>query len=87
MLIVFELYVRSDFTEDDLLDAEAREAMQARVLTRREAEEQGLAGLGEPRREGAVRYLPVNARHRNWVERAIEGCPKVEAFDVLDDAG
>lgn len=86
MLIVFELHVRPDFDEAQLLDAEAREELRARVLTRREALAAGLP-LPAPGREGEVRYLPVNARHRAWVERAIDGCPSVAAFDVHDVGG
>ena len=84
MLIVFELYVRSDFDESDLLDEEAQKDMQARVMTRQQATAEGLQGLPEPKREGEVRYLPVNARHRRWIERLIDGCPKVDAYDVHD---
>lgn len=87
MLIVFELYVRPDFDASKLLDEEAREEMQARVLTREEAEAEGLSGLPAPKHEGEVRYLPVNARHRRWVERAIDRDPSVTAYDVHDVGG
>ena len=58
------------------------------MMTRAEVDAEGLAGLPPPRRPGAeVRYVPVNARHRRWIERAIDESSEVDAFDVHDVGG
>ena len=85
MLIVFELHVRPGFDPEAFLSAESRKETEARVLTREEAENVGLSGLPEPR--GEVRYVLVNARHRRWVERAIDMDPQITGFDVYDVGG
>lgn len=82
MLIVFELHVRPGFDPDVFLSKEAQSETEARVLTRAEAENVGLSGM--PEREGDVRYVLVNARHRRWIERAIDADPQVSGFDVHD---
>lgn len=82
MLIVFELHVMPDFDASAFLSDEARRETEARVLTREEAERAGLSGL--PEVSGDVRYVLVNARHRRWIERAIEAYPHVTGFDVYD---
>lgn len=88
MLIVFELYVRPGFDPDAFLSTEARNETQARVFTREEAQRHGLEGLPEPSTEhGEVRYVPVNAQHRRWIERAIDMDPNVNAFNVHDVGG
>ena len=85
MLIVFEIYVRPGFDPDVFLSEEARKETEARVLTREEAEKHGLAGLPEPSTEhGEVRYVPVNANHRRWIERAIDADPHINSFNVHD---
>lgn len=85
MLIVFELHVRPGFDPDVFLSEESRRETEARVLTRQEAENVGLSGLPEP--SGEVRYVLVNARHRRWVERAIDADPQINGFDVYDVGG
>jgi hypothetical protein len=88
MLVVFEIYVRPGFDPDELLSEETRAETEARVLTREEAEQLGLRGLPEPSAErGEVRYVPVNANHRRWIERALDASPHVNAFDVHDVGG
>ena len=88
MLIVFEIYVRPEFDADVFLSQEAREETQARVFTRAEAERFGLSGLPTPKEgRGEVRYVPVNANHRRWIERAIDADPHINAFDVHDVGG
>ncbi len=82
MLIVFELHVRPDFDPNVFLSEGAQKETEARVLTRAEAENVGLSGM--PDREGDVRYVLVNARHRHWIERAIDADPQVTGFDVHD---
>jgi hypothetical protein len=84
MLIVFELYVRPGFDKDSFLSEESRRETEARVLTREEAENAGLSGLPEPQHPGEVRYVLVNARHRRWVERAIDAAPEITGFNVHD---
>lgn len=88
VLIVFEIYVRPGFDGGTFLSDEAREETQARVMTRAEIDAEGLGELPAPSREGAeVRYVPVNARHRRWIERAIDESAMVDAFDVHDVGG
>lgn len=85
MLIVFELYVRPEFDPERFLSAEGQKETEARVLTRAEAENVGLSGM--PERDGEVRYVLVNARHRRWIERAIDADPQISGFDVHDVGG
>ncbi len=85
MLIVFELHVRPAFDPDTFLSAESRKETEARVLTRDEAANVGLSGL--PEVEGEVRYVLVNARHRRWIERAIEMDTQISGFQVYDIGG
>jgi hypothetical protein len=88
MLVVFEIYVRPGFDARELLSEETRAETEARVLTRAEAERFGLQGLPAPRAgHGEVRYVPVNANHRRWIERALDASPHVTAFDVHDVGG
>lgn len=87
MLIVFEIHVQPGFDPETLLSDETREETQARVLTREEAERFGLRGLPEPHPGGEVRYVPVEARHRRWIERALEASVAVTGFDVHDVGG
>lgn len=88
MLIVFELHVQADFDPDAFLSEEGRRETEARVLTREEAERAGLRGLPEPTDpHGQVRYVLVNARHRRWIERAIDADARINGFDVYDIGG
>lgn len=85
MLIVLEMYVRPEFDANTFLSEEARRETEARILTRAEAEKIGLSGLPVPADPDAdVRYVLVDARHRRWIERAIEADPQVTAFNVHD---
>lgn len=82
MLILFELHVRPGFDEDVFLSEEGRRETEARVMTREQAEVAGLSGL--PESDGEVRYVLVNARHRRWIERAIDADAQVTGFNVHD---
>ncbi len=85
MLIVVELHVRPEFDVDVFLSAEARRETEAKVFTREEAASAGLAGMPEPEDPRAdIRYVLVNARHRRWIERAIDADPQVTGFNVYD---
>jgi hypothetical protein len=82
MMIVVELRVRPGFEKDDFMSEEAQKETGARILTREEAENIGLGGL--PEVDGDVRYVFVNGRERQWVERAIDAYPEVTGYNVYD---